>query len=64
MRGRERLTDVVAHKVVVGVRRVAADVEELDGVVELAVDVATHSDGATHGLYVPLLHEDRLCLLA
>jgi hypothetical protein len=57
MRGWERLTDVVAHKVVVGVRRVAADAEELDGVIELAVDVATHSD-------VPLLHEDRLCVLA
>ena len=51
-------------KVVVGVRRFPADAEELDEVVELAVDVTTHSDGATHGLYVPLLDEDRLCLLA
>jgi hypothetical protein len=50
--------------VVVGVRHFPADAEELDEVVELVVDVATHSDGATHELYVPLLDEDRLCLLA
>jgi hypothetical protein len=50
--------------VVVGVRRFTADAEELDEVVELVVDVATHSDGAMHRLYIPLLDEDHLCLLA
>jgi hypothetical protein len=50
--------------VVVGVRRFPANAEELDDVVEQVVVVATHSDGATHRLYVPILDEDRLCLLA
>lgn len=42
----EAAVDKVAHEEVVGVRHVAADLEELLQVVELAVDVATDLAGA------------------
>jgi hypothetical protein len=57
-------THVVAHEEIVGVGGVAADAEELDEVVELAVDVAADGDGAPHRLHVPFLHEDGFGLLA
>ena len=46
---------VVAHEEVVGVRVGPADLEELHQVVELAVDVAAHGDGAFDGLHVGLV---------
>ena len=60
----ERLTYVVAHEEVIGIGSAAADPEELDEIVELAVDVAADGDGALHRLHIPLLDQDRPRLLA
>ena len=44
--------DIVAHEQVVGVRRFAADSEELDQVVELTVNVSADGDRAFYLLDV------------
>lgn len=49
--------DVVTHEEVVGLRGLAADAEQLDQIVELAVDVTAHSDRAAHALHVGFLHQ-------
>lgn len=51
--------DKVAEEDVVDVRRAAADLvgEEVEEVVELAVDVADDGDGGSHGLHVGFFHE-------
>ena len=59
-----RSTYIIAHKEVIGVGSVAADAEELEEIVKLAVDVAADGDGALDGLHVPLLHEDRASMVA
>jgi len=50
------------HENVVGVGALAALVEELEEVVELAVDVATDSDRGRDRLHIGLLNEDFLDL--
>lgn len=54
--------DVIAHEQEVGVRRFAADAEQLHQVVELAVHVAAHGDRALDGLHIGLLDEGLACL--
>ena len=49
---------VVSHEQVVGVRWLAADLEQLHEVVELPVDVAAHCDGALHRLHVLLFDKN------
>lgn len=57
------LTNIVAHEEIIGIRGITADAEELDKVMELAMDIAAYSDRAANGLDVPLLHKDRPRLL-
>mmetsp|Transcript_3560 Transcript_3560/g.6810 ORF Transcript_3560/g.6810 Transcript_3560/m.6810 type:complete len:278 (+) Transcript_3560:505-1338(+) len=56
--------DKVAHEDVVDRRDLPADVEELEQVVELAVDVADDGGGDGHVVDVLLLHQNLLGLLA
>ena len=56
--------NIVAHEEIVGVGRLAPDLEELHEVVELSVHVPAHGDGAHHPLHVALLGQDLLRLLA
>lgn len=49
---------IVAHEQIVGVRRIAANAEQLHQVVELAVDVTADRDRATDRLDIGLLHQD------
>lgn len=63
-RALRKLTYIIAHEEVIGVRRLATDPEQLDKVVELPMDVPANRDGALHRLHVPLLHEDGPRLLA
>jgi len=54
---------VVPHEEIVGVWRLATDLEELHEVVELAMDVTAHRHGTLDALYVALLAQDLLGLL-
>ena len=54
--------DVVAHEQVVRVRRLAAYLEQLHQVVELAVHVAAHCYRTSDFLYVRLARQDLLRL--
>jgi len=54
---------VVPHEEIVGVWRLAADLEELHKVVELSMDVSAHRHGALDALHVTLLAQDLLGLL-
>ncbi len=56
--------DEVAHEDVPGLGNVTAHAEELQKIVELAVDIAADSDGTVHRLHVGLLDEDLLGLVA
>ena len=55
--------DVIAHKQVISVRAIASDLEQLDQIVELAVDVATNRDRTSDGLHVLFARNDLLALL-
>ena len=55
---------VVPHEQIVGVRRLAPDLEQLHEVVELTVDISTNRDGTLDCLYVALFGQDLLGLLA
>ena len=50
--------DVVAHKEIVGIRRVAADAEQLHQVVKLAVDITANGNRAADRLHVGFFHQD------
>lgn len=54
--------DVVTHEEVVGLRRLAANLEELAQVMELAVDITADSHWRRHRLDVRLRDEDFLRL--
>jgi hypothetical protein len=56
--------DKVAHEDVVGVWHLPAHVEQLDKVVELAVNIADDGDRQRDRLHVVLLDHDRASLLA
>eukprot|EP01136_Pigoraptor_vietnamica_P039277 Opistho-1_new@9865 len=56
--------DIIAHEEIVCVGRLAANAEQLHQVVELAVDIAAHRHGASHGLHIRLLLENFARLLA
>lgn len=57
-------THVIAHKEIISIRSVAADAKQLDEIVELTMDIAADGYRAFHRLNIPLLHQDRTCLLA
>ena len=50
--------DVVAGEEVIGLRRIAANLEELHEVVELAVNVTADGNRHAHGLHTGLFSED------
>ena len=61
--GVEASIDEVTHEDVACVWDLAALVEELEKIVELAVDVTADGDGRRYGLHVALLNEELLDLL-
>ena len=54
--------NIIAHEQVVGVGRVATNLEEFSQVVELTVDVTTDSHGGAHLLHVRLVDQDLFSL--
>ena len=54
--------DVVAHEEVVGVGRLASDLEQFAQIVELAVNVTADCHWCTHLLHVRLIDENFLSL--
>ena len=58
-----KLTYIVAHEEVIGIRSTATDPKKLNEIMKLTMDVSTHRDRTLHRLHIPLLHQDRPGLL-
>jgi len=56
--------DVIAEEEVVCIWKLTADAEELQKIVELTVHITSDRNRAAHRLYIVLLYQDLLCLLA
>lgn len=61
---RRRLTYIIAHEEIIGMRSISTNPKELDEIVKLAVNIAANRDGTLHRLNIPLLHQNRPSLIA
>ena len=56
--------DIIAHEDVIGVGRESAYFEQLEKIVELAMNVSADCDWAAHLHYIAFLFEDIFCKVA
>ena len=55
----KKLTYIITHKKVIGVRSIPSYPKQLNQIIELTMNIAAHSHGTFHRLYIPLLHQNR-----
>jgi len=64
LNSKKRLTYIITHEEIIGIGCTPSNPKQLDEIVELTMNIAADGDGALHRLHVPLLHQNRPCLIA
>lgn len=60
---KKKLTNIITHEKIVGVRSLAAYPEQLDEIIELTMNISAHGDRTFHRLHIPFLHQNRSSLI-